>query len=149
MANSALSDARMYREVIDSDREYINRHYIEWMRKFTLSFACLLLFFIGAPFGSIVRKGGLGMPLVASVAFFVIYYVIGMIGEKSVREGATGPIGMWIATFVFIPVGLLLTYQATTDVNVFDPVFWRKLFRKIIPSRSGRSTSSQEPIGKS
>ena len=135
IANNALSDAKMYRRDIENESEYINRHYIEWMRKYTLSFGCLLLFFIGAPFGSIVRKGGLGMPLVASVAFFVIYYVVGMIGEKSVREGATGPIGMWIATFVFIPIGLLLTYQATTDINVFDPVFWRKLFHRLLPKR--------------
>lgn len=129
-ARAALSDVKMYEQIIASDEEYINRHYIEWMRKFTLSVACLLLFFIGAPFGSIVRKGGLGMPLVASVGFFVMYYVIGMISEKSVREGATGPIGMWISTFVFIPIGLLLTYQATTDVNLFDLSFWRKLFKR-------------------
>lgn len=129
-ARAGLSDAKMYEQIIASDKEYINRHYIEWMRKFTLSVACLLLFFIGAPFGSIVRKGGLGMPLVASVGFFVMYYVIGMISEKSVREGATGPIGMWISTFVFIPIGMLLTYQATTDVNIFDRYFWRKLLRR-------------------
>ena len=71
-------------------------------------------FFVGAPFGSVVRKGGLGVPLVASVVFFVIYYVIGMIVEKAVREGAVGVIGMWYSTFVMIPIGLLLTYKATS-----------------------------------
>ena len=123
---NALSDVQVYRQCLQSDKEYINRHYIELMRKFTLSVACLLLFFIGAPFGSIVRKGGLGMPLVASVVFFVLYYVIGMIYEKSVRESATGPIGMWIATFVFIPIGALLTWQATTDSSLFDLSMWKK-----------------------
>ena len=125
-AFNALTDVQMYQQMISSDKEYINRHYIELMRKFTLSVACLLLFFIGAPFGSIVRKGGLGMPLVASVVFFVLYYVIGMIYEKSVRESAIGPIGMWIATFVFIPIGVLLTWQATTDSSLFDLSMWKK-----------------------
>lgn len=139
VARNAKSDAEMYDQIISSDKEYINRHYIEWMRKYTLSFACLLLFFIGAPFGSIVRKGGLGMPLVASVVFFVLYYVVGMICEKSVREGAMGPVGMWVSTFVFIPIGALFTYQATTDVNVFDLTFWKKKLRRFLPSSRTRT----------
>ena len=139
VARNAKSDAEMYDQIISSDKEYINRHYIEWMRKYTLSFACLLLFFIGAPFGSIVRKGGLGMPLVASVVFFVLYYVVGMICEKSVREGAMGPVGMWVSTFVFIPIGALFTYQATTDVNVFDLTFWKKKMRRFLPSSRTRN----------
>lgn len=123
---SALSEVQMYKSIVKSDKEYINRHYIELMRKFTLSVACLLLFLIGAPFGSIVRKGGLGMPLVASVIFFVMYYVIGMISEKSVRESAVGPIGMWYSTFVFIPIGIILTWQATTDSSFFDLATWKR-----------------------
>ncbi len=111
-AERSLSDARMHDQVIESQNEYINRHYIEWHRKFTLSIACIVLFFVGAPFGSIVRKGGLGLPLVASVVFFVLYYVIGMIAEKAVREGAIGTWGMWISTFVMLPIGIILTYKA-------------------------------------
>ena len=111
-AERCLTDVRTHSNVIVSQSEYINRHYIEWNRKFSLSIACIVLFFVGAPFGSIVRKGGLGMPLVASVIFFVMYYVIGMIAEKAVREGAIGSWGMWISTFVMIPVGILLTYKA-------------------------------------
>lgn len=126
VAFNALNDVAMYQQMISSDKEWINRHYIERMRKFTLSVACLLLFLIGAPFGSIVRKGGLGMPLVASVIFFVLYYVIGMIYEKSVRESAIGPIGMWMATFIFIPIGALLTWQATTDSSLFDLATWKR-----------------------
>lgn len=128
IASAGRDDANLYRQILSSEKEYINRHYIEWMRKFTLSVACLLLFLIGAPFGSIVRKGGLGLPLVASVLFFVLYYVIGMISEKSVREGATGPIGMWVATFVFIPIGAVLTWVATTDSSIFDLSAWKKFF---------------------
>ena len=111
-AERCLSDAKMHTQVITSQSEYINRHYIEWHRKFSLSVACIVLFFVGAPFGSIVRKGGLGLPLVASVLFFVLYYVIGMIAEKAVREGAIGSWGMWVSTFVMLPVGIALTYQA-------------------------------------
>ena len=143
-AFNALSDVQMNRQMISSDKEYINRHYIELMRKFTLSVACLLLFFIGAPFGSIVRKGGLGMPLVASVVFFVLYYVIGMIYEKSVRESAIGPIGMWVATFVFIPIGALLTWQATTDSSLFDLSMWKKWLRIKERNKSGEDNSQSD-----
>ena len=130
-ALSAVQDAKMYTEMLESDREYINRHYIEWHRKFTLSVACLLLFLIGAPFGSIVRKGGLGLPLVASVGFFVLYYVVGMISEKAVRESALGPEGMWVSSFVMLPIGIILTLQATTDSSFFDGSSWRKFFARI------------------
>ncbi|MBR1765600.1 MAG: LptF/LptG family permease [Bacteroidales bacterium] len=130
-ANAAQQDAKMYAEMLESDREYINRHFIEWHRKFTLSVACLLLFLIGAPFGSIVRKGGLGLPLVASVGFFVLYYVVGMISEKAVRESALGPEGMWISSLVLLPIGIALTLQATTDSSFFDGSTWRKVFRRL------------------
>ena len=125
-ADAVRNDVRVLKEVIKADDEYINRHYIEWQRKYTLSVACLLLFLIGAPFGSIVRKGGLGMPLVASVAFFVFYYVVGMIAEKAVRESAMGPIGMWLSTFVLLPLGIFFTYKATTDSALFDLATWKR-----------------------
>lgn len=131
LSNHINADMRMYNKILQSDTEYINRHYIEWHRKLTLSVACFLLFLIGAPFGSIVRKGGLGMPLVASVAFFVLYYVIGMIAEKAVREGALPSIGMWISTLVFIPIGIIFTIYATSDSSFFDSPFWRKISSKV------------------
>ena len=137
---------KMHYDLQRGDQEYINRHHIEWQRKYTLSVACLLLFLIGAPFGSIVRKGGLGLPLVASVLFFVLYYVIGMISEKAVRESAIGPVGMWISTFAMLPIGIVLTVEATTDSSLFDGATWKRritqvfnflkhlLFRKTDPS---------------
>lgn len=140
-AKDLKEQVHVYSDMLHGDKEFINRHHIEWQRKYTLSVACLLLFLIGAPFGSIVRKGGLGLPLVASVAFFVVYYVVGMISEKMVREGAAGPIGMWYSTFAFIPIGLFLTLQATTDSALFDAASWgkfvRRLFRRRTPSASG------------
>ena len=130
-ASSGIKDAKMYEDLQRGDQEYINRHYIEWQRKYTLSIACLLLFLIGAPFGSIVRKGGLGLPLVASVVFFVLYYVIGMIAEKAVRESAIGPMGMWISSFAMLPIGILLTIEATTDSSLFDATAWQRRFRTL------------------
>ncbi len=145
-ASSTAKDLKMHYDLQRGDQEYINRHHIEWQRKYTLSVACLLLFLIGAPFGSIVRKGGLGLPLVASVLFFVLYYVIGMISEKAVRESAIGPVGMWISTFAMLPIGIVLTVEATTDSSLFDGAIWKRritqvfnflkhlLFRKTDPS---------------
>lgn len=115
---SQLDQINMQKQIVQADLEYVNRHYIEFHRKFTLSIACFLLFLVGAPFGSLVRKGGLGLPLVASVAFFVLYYVIGMICEKAVRESALPPVGMWISSLVMLPIGIILTVQATTDKNL-------------------------------
>ena len=131
IANSMRKDCKMQAELQQADQEYINRHIIEWQRKYTLSIACLLLFLVGAPFGSIVRKGGLGLPLVASVLFFVLYYVIGMIAEKAVRENAIGPIGMWFSSFAMLPIGLVLTLQATTDSSLLEPTTWRRALQHL------------------
>ena len=124
-------DIAMYAQILQNDQEYINRHGIEWHQKFTLSIACFVLFLIGAPFGSIVRKGGLGLPLVASVVFFVLYYVINTICIKAIRETAMPPYGMWISTLAMLPLGIFLTLKATTDSAVFDMGSWKKLIRKI------------------
>ena len=141
-AQSVAHSLHSHAEMQKADRVHINRHEIEKQRKFTLSIACLLLFLIGAPFGSIVRKGGLGVPLVASVGFFVLYYVIGMISEKSVRESVLGPEGMWISSLVMLPIGILLTLQATTDASFFDASTWKKLIQRILHRRHPSSSPS-------
>lgn len=127
IADQINSDFHVYSQVMKSDHEHIARHYVVWYRKYTFSIACMVLFLVGAPFGSIVRKGGLGMPLVASVLFFVLYYVIDMIDEKSVRGGALNEYGMWIDTLVFLPIGLLLTIYATTDSSPNNSRWFIKL----------------------
>lgn len=109
------NEAKVDLQIVTSQSEYIRRHYIEWHRKFTLSVACIVLFLVGAPFGSVVRKGGLGLPLVASLLFFVLYYVVGMIAEKAVRESAVGTVGMWISTFIMLPIGIYLIYKAVRN----------------------------------
>ena len=110
-------------QVIDTevkDRS-MNRYFIEWHRKFTLSFACLILFFIGAPLGAIVRRGGIGLPVILAVLLFLIYYIISITGEKFAREGVIGVWqGMWLSSALLLPVGIFLTYKATTDSSLFD-----------------------------
>lgn len=110
----------------------IRRYEIEWHRKFTLSVACLVLFFIGAPLGAIIRKGGLGLPAVISVIFFVLYHSVSMIGEKFSRQGSFDPLmGMWMASVLLLPIGIFLTYKATTDSVILDMTTYLKPFEKI------------------
>ncbi len=118
--------------------EYANKlkslryHQIEWHRKFALSFACVVLFLIGAPLGSIIRKGGLGMPLVFSIIFFVIFHLFNTFGEKFVKENVTSAfVGMWLSTFVLIPIALFLIYKAMRDSQLFNQEFYYRSFRNI------------------
>lgn len=134
----AQEKARTYRDQIeynaimleDADR-YIRKHEIELYRKFTLAFACLIFFFIGAPLGTIIRKGGLGAPVVISVILFIIYYIIDNTGYKMARE-ALWPCwaGMWLSSFVLLPTGIFLTYKAATDSPLFNPEAWTTAFKR-------------------
>ncbi|WP_411272688.1 LptF/LptG family permease [Daejeonella sp.] len=118
---------------------------IELNRKFTLAVSCMVLFFIGAPLGAIIRKGGLGLPVVMSVLFFLVYHIISTIGEKSVKDGAIAPfIGMWIAIFTLAPLGAFLTYKATVDSVLFDLDFYKRWTRKLFLKKE--KTGSALPI---
>jgi lipopolysaccharide export system permease protein len=102
---------------------------VEYYKKFTLSAACLALFLIGAPLGAIIRKGGLGLPVVVSVIFFLIYYIISTIGEKAVKAGDASPfIGMWISIIVLTPIGIFLSYKAANDSVIFDAELYKRFF---------------------
>ncbi|MDP4208574.1 MAG: LptF/LptG family permease [Bacteroidota bacterium] len=115
----------------DTDRK-IRKYNIEWWRKFTLSAACLIFFFIGAPLGAIIRKGGLGMPVVISVLFFVLYYIVSLSGEKFAREGVMPPhTGMWISSLILLPIGILLTRKATRDSSMFNIDTYLNYFKKL------------------
>lgn len=99
----------------------LKRYEVEWNKKLTMSFACLVFFFIGAPLGAIIRKGGLGTPAVISVFFFVIYYVISLSAQKLVEENLIGTFaGMWAASYILLPIGVFLTYKATTDSVIMN-----------------------------
>ncbi len=125
--------------------KWIKRHEIEWHRKITLSFACLLLFFIGAPLGAIIRKGGLGLPVVVSVLFFVLYYVITISGEKSAKMGEWPAwLGMWISAIILFPLGMFLTYKAATDSVILNVETYIKAFKKLFALKN----KVQEKINK-
>lgn len=99
----------------------LRRYQIEKHRKYTLSLSCLIFFFIGAPLGAIIRKGGLGMPVIVSVLFFLVWYMITITGEKFVREDMITPFtGMWISTFILVPLGVFLSYKASRDSVIMN-----------------------------
>jgi len=110
----------------------IKKFEVEWNKKLTMSFACLVFFFIGAPLGAIIRKGGLGTPAVISIFFFVIYYVISISGQKLVEEDVVGTFaGMWAASYILLPIGVFLTYKATTDSVIMNIDTYLAFLKKI------------------
>jgi lipopolysaccharide export system permease protein len=110
----------------------IRSHKIEWHRKFSLSFACILLFMIGAPLGSIIRKGGLGAPLVFAVIFFIIFHLFNTFGEKFVKEDVTSAVvGMWLSALILIPICIFLTYKAMRDSQLFNKEFYYRSYRTL------------------
>ena len=137
---NALSEAQSIRESLKSLSEHykeesktIRRYSIEYQKKFTLSAACLALFLIGAPLGAIIRKGGLGLPVVVSVIFFLIYYIIATIGEKSAKEGSISPfVGMWVSIVILTPIGIFLSYKAANDSVLFDTEAYKRFFNKLV-----------------
>lgn len=115
----ATSDSKV--NELDSEEKTIVRFEIEFWRKYALSFACLIMFFIGAPLGAIIRKGGLGMPVVFSVVFFILFWAVSITFEKLSLKSAIPPsIGMWMGCVVFIPIAIILTRRATADASLFD-----------------------------
>jgi len=116
---------------LGAKRNMLNRHYLELHRKFALSFACLVLFLIGAPLGAIIRRGGLGLPMLFCILFFLIYHVITMTSEKLARDSHLDPsIALWISSFVLLPIGLFLIYKANSDSRLFDAAPYRNFFNR-------------------
>ena len=131
-ATNAKDNAAFNKVDLNSQGENIRNHKKEWHKRFTLSIACIIFFFIGAPLGSIIRKGGLGLPVVISVLFFVVYYIISTIGERMAVTGNLNMfVGIWISSIVLLPIGLFLTFKATTDAAMFDGDSWKKFFQKM------------------
>lgn len=135
-AFSTIRNISSYTETAKVDQanlsEKIRRHLIEYHRKFTLSFACMILFFIGAPLGAIIRKGGLGMPIVISIFFFIFFHILSITGEKMARQGVV-PVwqGMWMASFILTPIGIFITRKATSDSTLLDLDVYLNFFKKL------------------
>ena len=131
-AQNAKDNVAFNKLDLGSQTENINKHKKEWHKKFTLSIACIIFFFIGAPLGSIIRKGGLGLPVVISVVFFIIYHLISTICERMAVFGDLNMfLGVWLSSIVLMPVGLFFTFKATTDAALFDGDSWKKFFQRL------------------
>jgi len=135
-SNSAINNAKvgvdqpivLYENEINNLRGF----QIAWHEKITLAVAVLVMFFIGAPLGSIIRKGGIGLPIIFAIVFFVIFFLLNNFGKKFVKEGVLGPIGgMWMATYVLFPIGIFLTYKAMHDSNIFNKESYFRVTRRI------------------
>jgi lipopolysaccharide export system permease protein len=110
----------------------LRRANVEWHRKFTLSFACIVLFLIGAPLGAIIRKGGMGMPVLISILFFLAYHISSITGEKSAIQGVLSiPFGMWLSAFILTPLGVFFTIRAASDSTLFEISLHKNLNMRI------------------
>lgn len=139
----ALNKARNMKESIEnmkveseSRANVIRNHDIAYHKKFTLSIACLILFFVGAPLGAIIRKGGLGLPVVMSTLFFIAYHILTMTGERAVKAGSMNLwFGVWMASAIFLPIGIFLTLKATSDAPLFDADTYKKFFENMFKGK--------------
>ena len=142
-----VNEVQFKAATISDDKLSIRRHQIELLKKYTLSIACLIFFFIGAPLGAIIRKGGLGTPLVISVLLFLFYYIIDNTGYKMARDGRWEVwVGIWLSTFILAPLGIYVTYKAMNDSAVFNPDSYKELMRRIRGIRSPRSIGRKEVV---
>lgn len=131
-ADDMVSVSTTLSEDQDRRRRSLRNTKLEWHKKFAFSLACLVLFFIGAPLGSIIRKGGLGLPLIVSILLFLVFHLLNTFGEKFVKDDSLPPyIGMWLATMVLAPIGIFITYKAMTDSQLLNAEAYRKLLNGI------------------
>lgn len=137
-----------FRAATIGDEAYkVRRHLTEWHKKFTVSFACIMFFFIGAPLGAIIRKGGLGVPVVISVVLFIFYYIIDNMGFKMARDGIWEAWeGMWLSSAVLAPMGIFLTYKAVKDSVILNADTYVNALKNLIGKREGRKVEKKEVI---
>jgi lipopolysaccharide export system permease protein len=129
---NASANAQMAADQDVPQKKSLWSYEVEWHKKLMLSFSCVVLFLIGAPLGSIIRKGGLGSPLIFAIVFFMLFYFSSTSGEKAAREGSLPPyIGMWLSTFVLLPIGLFLTYKAMRDSQLFNKEYYFRFARNV------------------
>lgn len=125
----------------------LRRHKVEWHKRFTLTLACVFFFFIGAPLGAIIRKGGLGVPIIVSLAIFIFYYIINVSGEKMAKSGEWFiPFGVWLSSMILCPIGAFLTYKANKDSVVFNIEGYRALAYRLLGLRAHRRINRKEVI---
>jgi lipopolysaccharide export system permease protein len=139
-AGEARSVQDFVRQRADRDKEIlqnIRKAGLEFQKKFSTSAACIALFLIGAPLGAIIRKGGLGLPVVVSISFFLLFYIITTIAEKYVKDGDLSPvIGSWIPIAIITPIGIFLSYKAATDSVIFDTDSYKRFFKRVFKRKA-------------
>lgn len=144
---NATSDYEFRKYNTDDLNRALRLHWVEYNKKMTLSLACLIFFFIGAPLGAIIRKGGLGVPVVVSVAIFIFYYIINVSGEKMAKSGEWNvTFGIWMSSMILIPIGAFLTYKANKDSVVFNIEAYQSFFKKLLGLRITRHIARKEVI---
>lgn len=144
---NATSDYEFRKYNTDELNQSLRLHWVEFNKKITLSLACLIFFFIGAPLGAIIRKGGLGISVVISVLIFIFYYIINVSGEKLAKSGEWNvTFGMWMSSIILIPIGGFLTYKANKDSVVFNIEAYQNFFKKLLGLRVTRHISCKEVI---
>ena len=146
-ASFQTTDSEYKEALMENGNKEIRRHRIRYWEKITMSLACLLFFFIGAPLGAIIRKGGLGFPVVVSVVIFIVYYIINTFGTKVGREGSMPVVlGMWLSTIVLAPLGVFFTVKSNNDSAVFNMDAYVNLWKKLVGIRPKRYISRKEVI---
>lgn len=154
IASSALARARSGEQQTSMMQDYsaynnrvLREHQLERHKKFSLSLACIIFFFIGAPLGAIIRKGGLGVPVVVSVVIFILYYIVNASGEKLSKSGTWDPtFGAWLSSLVLAPIGAWLTWKSNQDSAVFNLEGYQRFFRRLLGLRLSRNISVKEVI---
>ncbi len=125
---------------LENKQKNINNHLLAFYDKFVIAYACLMMFFIGAPLGAIIRKGGLGLPIIFAVLIFISFHFINTFGKRIAQEDGLSPfLGAWMSSFILTPLAILLTYRATNDIGLInmDVILtpFQKLFKKLFPSK--------------
>ncbi len=134
-------------EAVEDQEYFVRKHEVEWHQRITLALACLLFFFVGAPLGAIIRKGGLGMPTIISVGIFILYYIINTSGMKMARDGSINMVvGMWMSTFILTPAGMYLTFMANRDSVVLNLDAYLAFLRRLLGFRTKRHLFRKEVI---
>lgn len=140
-------DYEIKHNIMHSREKDLNKHKIAWWSKFTLSFGCIVFFFIGAPLGAIVRKGGLGYPVLISVATFILYYIFNTSGYKMAREGEWHVwLGSWLSTIVLAPLGAFFTYHSNKDSEIFNSDSIKRFFRMLFAIPEKRAVTLKEVV---
>ncbi|GAB5400166.1 MAG: hypothetical protein Aureis2KO_17510 [Aureisphaera sp.] len=150
---TALDNVRGSKKSVEAKKEQfkqkikrLNKHEIAFHEKFALAIACIILFFVGAPLGAIIRKGGMGLPMVVAVLLFLTYHFIGIFAKNSAEDGTMHPfIASWLSTFIMFPLGIWLTYRATTDQGIFDMDSFLQRF-KFLKKKEEEHIEVEEPI---